>query len=81
MSKLIKVTVQTGEKLDDLRTHGETYSEVIDRLLLIRGRVMHVLTELEFLLDYDAWKRDELLKIASAATAPPVPSLDVKKPE
>ncbi len=78
MSKPMKITDKTYEDLDRLRLKGETYSEVIDRLLNIRTRVMGMLTELEFLLDYDAWKRDELLKISAAGIKPAPAELEVK---
>ncbi len=78
MSKPMKITDKTYQELEKLRLKGETYSEVIDRLLNIRTRVMGMLTELEFLLDYEAWKRDELLKISAAGIKPPAPELEVK---
>ena len=62
MSKAIKVEDQVYDELDQLRGKGETFSQVIERLLVARLKIFELIYRVEELLKYEKWKQDQLQK-------------------
>ena len=62
MSKAIKVEAQVYTELDQLRGKGETFSQVIERLLVARLKMFELINRIEDLLKYQEWKQQQLQK-------------------
>ncbi len=62
MSKAIKVEDQVYQELDQIRSKGETFSQVVGRLLEARVKMLEMLSMVEGVLRYQEWKQKQLLK-------------------
>ncbi len=62
MSRAIKVEDQVYLELDNIRTKGQTFSQVIEELLAARLKLFETLNMIEGQLRYQEWKQKELLK-------------------
>lgn len=62
MSKAIKVEEQVYTELDLIREKGETFSQIIERLLEARLKMFETLNMIEGVLKYQEWKQKQLLK-------------------
>lgn len=62
MSKAIKVEDQVYLELDLIRDKGETFSQVVERLLQARVKMFEMLSMVEGVLRYQEWKQKQLLK-------------------
>ena len=62
MSKAIKVEAQVYLELDVIRSKGETYSQVIERLLVARLKMFELISRIEDLLKYQEWKQQQIQK-------------------
>ena len=60
MSKAIKVDDQVYKDLDQLRSKGETFGQVIEGLIKTRTDIFGVINVLEGSVKYDDWKREQL---------------------
>ena len=62
MSRAIKVEDQVYLELDMIREKGETFSQVVERLLQARLKMFEILSMVEAVLRYQEWKQKQLLK-------------------
>ena len=62
MSRAIKVEDQVYQELDMIRGKGETFSQIIERLLQARLKMFELLSMIEGALQYEKWKQEKLLK-------------------
>ncbi len=62
MSRAIKVEDQVYTELDQIREKGETFSQVVERLLEARLKMFETLSMVEGVLRYQEWKQKQLLK-------------------
>jgi len=62
LSRAIKVEDQVYDELDMIRDRGETFSQVVGRLLEARLKMFEVLSMIEGVLRYEKWKQEQLLK-------------------
>ena len=62
MSRAIKVEDQVYQELDMIRDKGETFSQIIERLLKARLEMFKFLTMVEEVLRYEKWKQEQLLE-------------------
>lgn len=62
MSRAIKVGDQVYTELDLIREKGETFSQVVERLLKARLSMFEALNMIETDLRYEVWKQKQLLK-------------------
>ncbi len=62
MSRAIKVEDQVYTKLDLIRDKGETFSQIIERLLEARLKMFEMLSMVEGVLRYQEWKQKQLLE-------------------
>lgn len=62
MSSAIKVEDQVYTELDLIRDKGETFSQVVERLLQARVKMFEMLSMVEGVLRYQEWKQKQLLK-------------------
>lgn len=62
MSRAIKVEDQVYMDLDMIRGKGETYSQVVERLLEARLKMFELLNMIEGVLKYQEWKQTQVLK-------------------
>ena len=62
MSRAIKVEDKVYTELDTIRGKGETFSQIIERLLEARLKMFETLTMIEGVLRYQEWKQKQLLK-------------------
>ena len=62
MSRAIKVEDQVYTELDMIRGKGETFSQVVERLLKARIKMFEMLSMVEAALQYEEWKQQQLLK-------------------
>lgn len=62
MSRVIKVEDHVYQELDMIRDKGETFSQIIERLLEARLKMFEVLNMIEGVLRYEKWKQEKLLK-------------------
>ena len=62
MSRAIKVEDQVYTELDMIRSKGETFSQVVERLLQARLKMFEMLSMVEGVLRYQEWKQKQLLK-------------------
>ncbi len=62
MSRAIKVKDQVYLELDMIRDKGETFSQIIERLLQARLKMLEALNMLEGVLRYEQWKQKKLLE-------------------
>ena len=60
MSKAIKVEDQVYNDLDQIRSKGETFSNVIVELLSARLRILELINVLEGQLKFREWQREQL---------------------
>ncbi|MBA7580034.1 hypothetical protein ES708_21920 [subsurface metagenome] len=65
MSRAIKVEDQVYTELDNIRTKGQTFSQVIEGLLACRLKLFETLNMIEGQLRYQEWKQKELMKALS----------------
>ena len=63
MSRAIKVEDQVYTELDLIRDKGETFSQIIERLLEARLKMFETLSMVEGVLRYQEWKQKQLLKV------------------
>ena len=61
MSRAIKVEDQVYQELDLIKEKGETFSQVIERLLEARLKMFETLSMIEGVLRYQEWKQKKLL--------------------
>ena len=66
MSKAIKVDDQVYGELDQLRSKGETFSQVIEKLIATRQDIFKVIDVLEGSVNYEDWKREQFQKMLAA---------------
>lgn len=70
MSRAIKVEDQVYLELDMIREKGETFSQVVERLLQARLKMFETISMVEGVLRYQEWKQKKLLEaIQSKQTA------------
>ena len=62
MSRAIKVEDQVYQELDLIREKGETFSQVVERLLEARLEMFKMLSMVEGVLRYQEWKQKLLLE-------------------
>lgn len=62
MSRAIKVEEQVYLELDMIRDKGETFSQVVERLLEARVKMFGIITEIEGVLKYQKWQQELTLK-------------------
>jgi len=62
LSRAIKVGDQVYTELDLIREKGETFSQVVERLLKARLSMFEALNMIETDLRYEVWKQKQLLK-------------------
>ncbi len=62
MSKPIKVSDQVYQELDMVKEKGETFSQVVERLLEARAKMFEMLSMVEGVLRYQEWKQKQFLK-------------------
>jgi len=62
MSRAIKVEDQVYTELDLIRGKGETFSQIIERLLEARLKMFETLNMVEGVLKYQEWKQKKLLE-------------------
>ncbi len=62
MSRAIKVEDQVYQELDMIRDKGETFSQVVERLLEARLKMFEMLSMVEGVLRYQEWKQKQLLE-------------------
>ncbi len=62
MSRAIKVEDQVYQELDMIREKGETFSQVVGRLLEAQRLMFEVLNNVEGTLRYQEWKQKQFLK-------------------
>jgi len=63
VSRAIKVEDQGYQELDMIRDKGETFSQVVERLLKARLKMFEMLSMVEGVLRYQEWKQKQLLKV------------------
>ena len=63
MSKAVKVEDHVYKELDLIRDKGETFSQVIERMLQARLKMFEILNMIEGVLRYEKWKQEQLLKV------------------
>lgn len=63
MSRAIKVDEKVYGQLDQLRGKGETFSQVIEIILIARLSLFNMLTVLEGQLKYHEWKEKRLKEL------------------
>jgi len=63
MNRAIKVEDQVYLELDMIRSKGETFSQVVERLLEARLKMFETLNMIEGVLKYQEWKQKKLLEI------------------
>lgn len=63
MSKVIKVEDQIYQQLDTLRIGRQTFSDVIDDMLIARLRMLEAINVLEGSLRFREWQREQLEKL------------------
>lgn len=63
MSRAIKVEDQVYQELDLIRDKGETFSQIIERLLEARLKMFEVLNMIEGVLRYEKFKQETFLKV------------------
>ena len=62
MSRAIKVEDHVYQELDTIRDKGETFSQIIERLLQARLEMFKMLSMVEGVLRYQEWKQKLLLE-------------------
>ena len=62
MSRAIKVEDQVYTALDLIRSKGETFSQVVERLLQAQLKMFEAISMLEGVLQYEKFKQEQLLK-------------------
>lgn len=60
MSKVIKVDDKVYDQLDKLRDPGETFSRVIEQILIARGSLFNMFSALEGQLKFRKWQEQNL---------------------
>lgn len=60
MSRAIKVEDQVYQELDEIRVKGETFSQVIETLLLGRKAVFEFMNVLEGKLKFPEWRQQQM---------------------
>ncbi|MCK4721781.1 MAG: hypothetical protein KAT75_00685 [Dehalococcoidia bacterium] len=60
MSRAIKVDDKVYDQLDVLKGKGETFSQVIEIILVARGMIFNMLGALETHLQYREWQQQRL---------------------
>jgi len=63
MSKVIKVDDKVYEQLDRLRGKGETFSGIIQELLITRMTILDMVSVLEIQLKYREWQENRLREL------------------
>lgn len=63
MSKVIKVDDKVYEQLDRLRDKGETFSGIIQELLITRMIILDMISVLESQLKYREWQENRLREL------------------
>jgi len=63
LSKVIKVDDQVYEDLDQLRSKGETFGDIIAMLISARLRVLELWSILEGQLKYSDWREQKLKEL------------------
>lgn len=66
MSKVIKVENHIYDKLDRIKDKGQTFSQIIEELLSVRGSLFNMLNVLEGQLKYNEWKAKRLQELEAA---------------
>ncbi len=69
MSKVIKVDDQVYANLDQLRSKGETFGDIIAMLISARLRVLELWSILEGQLKYADYREEKLKTLGKAARA------------
>ncbi len=69
MSRAIKVEDQVYQELDMIRSKGETFSQVIERLLEARLHMFEALNVIEGVLRYREWQQRQQLEAIRAHQA------------
>lgn len=62
MSRVIKVEDKVYLELDMIRDKGETFSQIIERLLQARLKMFETLNMIEGVLRYEKFKQETILK-------------------
>lgn len=78
MSRAIKVEDQVYTELDNIREKGETFSQIIERLLKARLKMFEMLSMVEGVLQYEKWKQEQLLKAVREQQAAAASSREVE---
>ncbi len=60
MSKVIKVEEKVYDELDKQRAGRQTFSDVIESLLLSRLRILEMMSVLEVQIKFREWQRQQL---------------------
>lgn len=63
MSRAIKVEDKVYTELDMIRDKGETFSQIIERLLQARLKMFEALNMIEGVLQYEKFKQEIFLKV------------------
>lgn len=63
MSKMLKVSVEVYQELDQLRTGRQTFSDTVEELLTGRKKILEAMQLLEGVLKYREWQRQQLEKL------------------
>ncbi len=66
MPRNIQLSLEVYQKLEGFRGKRETFSEAVDRLLTMLGKMGELRDILEGGIKYDEWKRQELEKQVAA---------------
>ena len=66
MSRVIKVENHIYDHLERIRTKGQTFSQVIEELLTLRGSLFNMINVLEGQLKYNEWKAKRLQELEAA---------------
>ena len=81
MSKIIKVEVHVYNELAPLRDRGETFSQVVEELLIARRRLLELMNTLEGCLKVNKWREGRLRQIQEPENAAAVAYTAKKKIE
>jgi len=70
MTRVIKVEDKIYDRLDRIRDKGQTFSQVIEDLLTLRGSLFNMINVLEGQLKYNEWKAKRLQELEAAQKEP-----------
>lgn len=66
MSKLIRLDDHIYDQLKRLGEKGQTFSQVIEDLLTVRGSIFNMINVLEGQIKYQEWKAKRLQELEAA---------------